>query len=525
MRLRVQTEFWAASLLAVIGLAPAGCGGKSEGGDDGAYGSSGGTQSGSGGTQSGSGGAVTGSGGAVIGTGGSAGTFGSGGAVGGFSSGGDAGALPVNQFPCNNPTPVVDVSSGYQLCDNGVRIRPFVAECESRLPRAEPVPNYDPTYSECQYDAECTAMPHGYCGYSTVDGPSVGAYCNYGCVTDSECGDGYICVCGEPIGYCVQATCTSDSDCFQGYHCASYDSSGGCGIDTFACQEPADTCFSNADCTGPCNIINGYSRECTTGGCAIGRPFLVDDVARVAALRGRSDWCAAGLRPALNQLEPVVRQRLAEEWTRAAQLEHASIAAFARFMLELLAFGAPAELVSETARAIDDERRHAKLCFALASAYAGEAIGPAALDVDGAIGAPDLGHSLSTAIREGCVGETVAALEAAELAERVSDPVLREVLEGIAGDEKRHAELAWKFVKGALGERPELATVVSSELLRVQSEVDACEALTTTPAHHHLARAGVAPAALKAAVRVEALRRIVLPGLCALVAQAQAAAA
>ncbi len=519
MRLRVETDFWAASLLAVIGIAPVGCGGSTEGGDGNFVpgGSSGTTSTGSGGTGS----TGSGSGGFVVGIGGAtAGSVGSGGAIG------------PNPFPCNNPMPVVDANSGYQSCDNGVVIRPFAAECESRLPRPEPVPNYDPTYSECQYDADCTALPHGYCGGAAYDGPSP-TYCNYGCVNDAECGEGSICVCGEPIGYCASATCTSDADCFAGYHCASYDSSGGCGILSFACQEPADTCLSTADCTspdgvtlGPCNILNGNSRECMMGGgCAIGRPFLVDDVARVADVSTRSDWCATGLAPNLEEQSPALRQRLAEEWTRSAQLEHASIAAFSRFMLELLAFGAPAELVSETARAIDDERRHATLCFALASAYAGEAIGPGALDIEGALTTPELGHSLSTAIREGCIGETVAALEAAELAERAFDPLLTQVFAGIAGDEKRHAELAWKFVKWAVSEHPELAVVISAELERAQRELELFEPLTNAPAAAQLARAGVAPAALKAAVRAEALRRIVVPGLAELCRSGRRAAA
>jgi hypothetical protein len=359
--------------------------------------------------------------------------------------------------------PLVDPTTGYQVCDDGAIIRPFVAECPSTLPRPEPVPNYDPAYYQCQYDSDCTEMAHGYCGSNYGGGLAPGAYCNYGCVNDAECGAGSICECGEPVGHCVPATCTSDHDCEPGFHCADYDQSLGCQFMNFACQKPADACLSSADCAGAmCSIQMGDTRTCVMGGCAIGRPFLIDEVARIAGVVERSDWSADGLSPALTSVDAVMRQRLSQEWTRAGQFEHASIAAFARFMLELLAFAAPAELVADTARAIDDERRHAKLCFALASAYAGRATGPAALDIDGALGPSDLGRSLLTTIREGCIGETVAALEAAELAQRVTDPVVRQVLEGIAGDEKRHAELAFRFVKWTLGERPELASVVAS---------------------------------------------------------------
>jgi len=57
------------------------------------------------------------------------------------------------------------------------------------------------------------------------------------------------------------------------------------------------------------------------------------------------------------------------------QLEHASIAAFARFSLQLLSLGAPAGLIDDCTRALGDETAHARLCFQLASAYAGRAIG------------------------------------------------------------------------------------------------------------------------------------------------------
>ncbi len=116
---------------------------------------------------------------------------------------------------------------------------------------------------------------------------------------------------------------------------------------------------------------------------------------------------------------------------------------------------------------MEDERRHTELCFALASAYAGLPLGPGELDLEGALPAPSLEHSLRTAIREGCVGETVAALEAAELGERVADPTLQSVLARIAADEKRHAELAFQFVKWALLRGDERArTIVTKEVER-----------------------------------------------------------
>jgi hypothetical protein len=52
--------------------------------------------------------------------------------------------------------------------------------------------------------------------------------------------------------------------------------------------------------------------------------------------------------------------------------------------------------------------------------------------------------------RDGCVAETAAALCAHEAALRARDPVVRGVLDAIADDEQRHAELAWAAVAWAV---------------------------------------------------------------------------
>ena len=135
-------------------------------------------------------------------------------------------------------------------------------------------------------------------------------------------------------------------------------------------------------------------------------------------------------------------------------MEHASVAAFARFTLELLSLGAPAELVAASQRALADEIRHAKLCFGLATAYAGHALGPGPLSSEGALGAQSLDAIVETAIAEACIGETLAAVEAAEAAAHATDPSVRRVLLAIARDEKRHAELGWRFLSWVLDVAP-----------------------------------------------------------------------
>jgi hypothetical protein len=68
----------------------------------------------------------------------------------------------------------------------------------------------------------------------------------------------------------------------------------------------------------------------------------------------------------------------------------------------------------------------------------------------GALDATDLDTIVLGTIAEGCIGETVAAIEAAEALQHCTHDATRAVLARIAEDETRHAELAWRFVAWAL---------------------------------------------------------------------------
>jgi hypothetical protein len=199
-------------------------------------------------------------------------------------------------------------------------------------------------------------------------------------------------------------------------------------------------------------------------------------------------------------------------------MEHASVAAFARFSLELLALGAPAWLLNETAKALGDEIQHAKLCFGLASACAGRVLEPGPLPVAGALDAISWVESVCTAISEACIGETLAAAEAAEAREHCREPAIKAVLERIAEDEYRHAELGWKFLRWALGgaspaDRERVARaafeLVEAELARPTDAVPG----TRSP---ELLAYGVLTPALRADVRRSTLRELVGPLLRAL---------
>lgn len=160
--------------------------------------------------------------------------------------------------------------------------------------------------------------------------------------------------------------------------------------------------------------------------------------------------------PTLQAVPSELREPLAAQWRHAAQMEHASIASFGQFALQLLALGAPAELVERAHVAALDEIEHARICFALASAYGGERCGPGPLDAITGGFASDLEAVVCANVEEGCVGETLAALEAREAARLAGDPTVASALEAIAFDEEQHAQLGWSVWGWALRMAPEL---------------------------------------------------------------------
>jgi hypothetical protein len=136
---------------------------------------------------------------------------------------------------------------------------------------------------------------------------------------------------------------------------------------------------------------------------------------------------------------------------RDAQLGHASIAAFAHLSLQLLAFASPPELISAAHRAALNEVEHTQACFALASRYAGRALGPGELPMPSSSAPVSLAETAAATVREGCVAETIAAHLAYEQLQRASDETAQAALLRIATDKTQHAALAYQFVRWAIG--------------------------------------------------------------------------
>lgn len=216
---------------------------------------------------------------------------------------------------------------------------------------------------------------------------------------------------------------------------------------------------------------------------------------------------------------PELRARVAQGWLEQALMEHASVAAFARFSLQLLSLGAPAELVSEASQALADEIRHARECFALARRHGGRDVGPGPLPLGGALHELGLTEIVLGTIAEGCIGETIAALEAAEAHAHCQDEATRNVLERISADETQHAQLAWRLVAWALERGPaSLREAVAAGFERELSAVPSSSSSTITlsPGEHPLLLHGLVGPELRGALRVRVLHDVVAPSVRAL---------
>jgi hypothetical protein len=405
-----------------------------------------------------------------------------------------AGCDPLQQLAadslCSDPKPieVAGQATGYETCGDGTVRRPEILACPDTATAT--------IASQCINDGDCAGS--------------------------AGLGMSLICVCSATGNQCAVSNCKKDADC-NGTLCAQLSAltPNGCpGGISFACTTRDDECAVDADCpdAGICTIdFDRAIRTCQHPVCCdsigCGRPFLVAGAARSALAEARSDWRAGGLAPSLAGIDDARREALAAYWTRAGLMEHASIAAFARFVLQLLSVGAPPGLVNDAQAAILDESEHARACFALASAYAGRPVGPGPLAMSGALDEVDERSILIMVLREGCIGETVAALEAAEAREHATDPVIQRALEKIAVDEGRHAELAWRYAAWAIARGGEALRAAAREVL-----LEAFEDTSAAPdsSEDSLLCHGILSAQHRAELRRQAMIKAIRPSAVAL---------
>ena len=234
-----------------------------------------------------------------------------------------------------------------------------------------------------------------------------------------------------------------------------------------------------------------------------GRPLVEGAEVLSAPAVGRTDWADLAC-----PVASPIASALSGAWLADAAAEHASVAAFSRVAMELMAVGAPPQLLEDTLRAASDEIRHAQACYGMASRFTPTVRGPGPLTA-ATPRSPTLVQVAVDAFLEGCVGETTAALVAERGAALSTDPHTREVLEGIAADEAEHAALAWRTVKWALEQG---GAEVAGALRRAFADLPT-PSFEDTPAHADWAAFGRLSQREMQAAAADARREIVAPML------------
>ena len=250
--------------------------------------------------------------------------------------------------------------------------------------------------------------------------------------------------------------------------------------------------------------------------CVVGRPLFIGGILLLPeTIMGPP----LTVDPSVITLAPAIRKELARHWCEMGRGEHASIFAFQRFVRQLQGLGAPQPLLDLATRAIADETHHAKLCFALASRYAGQSVRAGSMPKQAQSPVDlDIIAAAVAAFQEGCVGETIAAFEAGVAAQYADDPTVKQSLDIIAADERRHAALSWSFVRWCITQHGDaVRTAIKREIAKLAPN-PAPDLAASSDTDAALLAHGCLPPTERQRCREAALAEVILPAakvLCA----------
>jgi hypothetical protein len=149
------------------------------------------------------------------------------------------------------------------------------------------------------------------------------------------------------------------------------------------------------------------------------------------------------------ELNEAERERLAGTWSRRSAAEYLAVSTFAVLAIDLVAAGAPADVLSLCMRAGIDEVRHAELCLRMIEIYGGKRVlpppGMSSLPDDPE--RPKLHQALANTMLVSCVSETYATTVLTATRDLTTDPVAHAVLTSIYSDEVMHARLGWSYLR------------------------------------------------------------------------------
>ena len=321
-------------------------------------------------------------------------------------------------------------------------------------------------------------------GIITKTGPAncLGANGGGECDTDSDCQEDQQCLCANRVmnieSRCVPASCSEGSDCDTG-GCGLSIFEDGCGMEeSLACYTDNDLCRSAEDCvdfSGLGCYANSQGWQCSEFLCAVGRPLTEEGDCQVAPLSAEAGWVETIPELTCAHLSESDQERVISYWAEVCQLEHSSVASFARFTMEMMAIGAPADLLLAVQEAAADEVRHARRAAELLSALGGERVGFGSLPIEQVQISAHRAEILERLIREACFGETLGVAEVTEQACLCDHPIIRDHLATVRDDETRHAGLAWRALQWIIEsadthERPALVLLAQNTFASLGAE-------------------------------------------------------
>jgi len=179
-----------------------------------------------------------------------------------------------------------------------------------------------------------------------------------------------------------------------------------------------------------------------------GRPFRIKGRPVVSKVSNSSEWSTCEIKTCVD-LDLESRRALEAVWLDSASKEHASVPAFSKLSLQLIAMGAPPELIAKVFTAGSQEITHAKLCFSVAASLSGRPWSPNPMPQ--ILGEKSGFESLEDLILEcfvdGCLMEALSAAHAQASSQLAVDTDVKHVFSVIAEDENFHAELSWEILK------------------------------------------------------------------------------
>lgn len=216
--------------------------------------------------------------------------------------------------------------------------------------------------------------------------------------------------------------------------------------------------------------------------------------------------------PSIALLSSADRDTLAAIWMDRARSESAVGNVFAQVADELVASGAPSELVALARSATADEARHAAVCEELARAYGHDS----APRPERRVRLSDYDQptvrlrAALHAVHVCCISETIATVFVEACLGACGSPMLREIHREHLADEVQHARVGWAYVATLTAEE---RTAIASELASVlELQLDAWTARISDLPIAGVAGHGYPPRSELLDAVHGAIRELVLPG-------------